>query len=242
MIEDKSYYIYCYTNNFNNKKYIGQTKQPKDLRSGVNGWKYQHCPKFWAAIQKYGWNNFSYCVLKDNLSLEEANKWEQYYIRIFHTWVDDPQCQGYNLAKGGFNKVHSKETLEKMRQAHLKENLSKETLQKMSDSAKKRYLNNPSLKKVIQERNLNKKVSEETRKKMSESQQKRFQNLDEKHKRSELSKKKVLCIEQNIVYDSIQEAAREVGLASGCDIGRVCAGKRKTAGGYHWQYVDKENK
>lgn len=240
-MENKPYYIYCYTNKSNNKKYIGQTKQPKELRSGKNGWKYQGCPKFWAAIQKYGWDNFSYQVLKDNLSLEEANKWEQYYIKIFHTWVDDPQCQGYNLSKGGFNRVHSKETLEKLKKSHLKENLSKETIQKMSESAKKRYLENPLLKEELKKRNLNRVISEKTREKMSKSQKERFQRPEEKQKRSELSKKKVLCIENNIIYDSIQEAAKAVGLASGCDISRVCLGKRKTAGGYHWQYINKEN-
>ena len=236
-MEDNQYYIYCYTNKINNKKYIGQTKQSKDKRSGVNGWKYERCPKFWSAIQKYGWDNFDFSILKENLTLEEANEWEQYYIDFYHTWVDDPLCQGYNLAKGGYNKVHSQETLEKLRKSHLKENLSKETLEKMSKSAKQRFVDNPNLIKEMRQRFLGKKASDETRKKMSISQKKRFQNPEELKKRSEASKKKVLCVEQNIIYDSIKEAAEAVGLSTGGDIGRVCSGKRKTAGGYHWQYV-----
>lgn len=241
VMEEHNYYIYCYTNTINNKKYIGQTKQPKEIRSGVNGWKYQRCPRFWSAIQKYGWDNFSYTVLKTDLTLDEANYWEQYYISIYHTWVDDPLCQGYNLSKGGFNTVHSQETIEKMRESHKKENLSKETLKKMSDSAKKRYIEHPELKEKTRQLNLGKKLSEEQRKKMSDSQKKRFQNPEERKKRSELNKKKVRCIELNTIYDSIQEAAKAVGLSSGCDIGRVCNGKgsRKTAGGYHWEFVNK---
>ena len=242
VMEEHNYYIYCYTNTINNKKYIGQTKQSKEIRSGVNGWKYQGCPRFWSAIQKYGWDNFSYTVLKTNLTLDEANYWEQYYISIYHTWIDDPLCQGYNLSKGGFNKVHTQETIEKMRESHKKENLSKETLKRMSDSAKKKYIEHPELKEKIKQLNLGKKLSEEQRKKMSDSQKKRFQNPEERKKRSELSKKKVRCIELNTIYDSIQEAAKAVGLASGGDIGRVCnkKGSRKTAGGYHWEFVNKE--
>ena len=236
-MENHDYYIYCYTNKYNNKKYIGQTKHPKEIRSGVNGWKYERCPKFWAAIQKYGWDNFIYSILKEGLTLEEANKWEQYYIEYYHTWVDDPQCQGYNLSKGGFNKVHSKETLEKMSKSHSKENLSKKTLEKMSKAAKQKFIDNPSLKEDIRQRSLNKHPSQETRQKMSQSQKERFKRPEEIQKRSELSKKKVRCIEQNVVYNSLQEAAAAVGLKQGCDIGRVCSGKRKTAGGYHWEFV-----
>lgn len=236
-MEEHSYYIYCYTNKINNKKYIGQTKQSKENRSGVNGWKYQRCPRFWSAIQKYGWDNFSYTVLREGLTLKEANYWERYYISIYHTWVDDPLCNGYNLSKGGYNTEHSQETIEKLRKSHKKENLSKETLKKMSDSAKQRYKEHPELKEKLRQDNLGKKLSKQQRQKMSESQKKRFQKPEEKKKRSELSKKKVRCIEQNIIYNSLQEAAKAVGLSSGCDIGRVCNGKRKTAGGYHWEFV-----
>ena len=234
---ENNYYIYCYTNKINGKKYVGQTKHLKEIRSGVNGWKYQRCPRFWSAIQKYGWDNFSYSVLKTDLTLEEANYWEQYYISIYHTWVDDPLCNGYNISKGGFNTVHSKETINKMRESHKKENLSQQTLDKMSKAAKQRFIDHPELKEKVRQINLGKHLSKEQRHKMSESQKKRYQKPEEIENRSKLSKKKVRCIEQNIIYDSIQESAKAVGLSSGCDIGRVCSGKRKTAGGYHWEFV-----
>ena len=62
---DNQYYIYCYINKINNKKYIGQTKMSQAERAGHLGRRYQGCPRFWAAIQKYGWNNFDYQILKE---------------------------------------------------------------------------------------------------------------------------------------------------------------------------------
>lgn len=49
--------------------------------------------------------------------------------------------------------------------------------------------------------------------------------------------KKVICIETNVVYPSISECSRvnKIDLKS---ISWCCKGKYKTAGGYHWKYVD----
>lgn len=52
------------------------------------------------------------------------------------------------------------------------------------------------------------------------------------------SRKKVLCVELNIVFESIEDAYKFVKMKDGSGIGRVCNGKRETAGGYHWKYVD----
>lgn len=50
-------------------------------------------------------------------------------------------------------------------------------------------------------------------------------------------KKKVRCIELNIVFNSITEAGERLGI--GCsNISAVCRGKRETCGGYHWEYVE----
>ena len=46
--------------------------------------------------------------------------------------------------------------------------------------------------------------------------------------------KRVKCIETNFVYGGIAEAERITGIRH---ISNVCCGARKTAGGYHWQYL-----
>jgi len=53
-------------------------------------------------------------------------------------------------------------------------------------------------------------------------------------KRSLSLSKKVKCIETNIEYISIKEAIKQTTISH---ISHVCHGHRKTAGGYHWEYV-----
>ena len=54
----------------------------------------------------------------------------------------------------------------------------------------------------------------------------------------EARKRKVRCIETQIVYQSASEAARQIPKASQSKICMVCRGQRKTSGGYHWEYVN----
>jgi len=53
----------------------------------------------------------------------------------------------------------------------------------------------------------------------------------------ELNKKKVLCIETGNKYNSILEASNELSI-SNSGISHACKGTRKTAGGYHWEYLE----
>lgn len=48
--------------------------------------------------------------------------------------------------------------------------------------------------------------------------------------------KKVICIETEIIYDSITFAAKSTGV-NRTGISKVVTGERETAGGYHWKYV-----
>ena len=50
-------------------------------------------------------------------------------------------------------------------------------------------------------------------------------------------KKRVICVETGIIYDSRNEAAAAIGV-SGSGIGRAIKGEQNTSGGYHWRYVD----
>lgn len=49
--------------------------------------------------------------------------------------------------------------------------------------------------------------------------------------------KKVVNIEQDIVYNSIKEASIQTGVSAG-SISNCCRGVNKTAGGYHWKFID----
>ena len=62
--------------------------------------------------------------------------------------------------------------------------------------------------------------------------------LSEEHKRKlgEANSKKVLCRETGTVFNSVRDAYRKTGIYHS-NISKVCLGKLKTAGGYHWQYL-----
>ena len=55
--------------------------------------------------------------------------------------------------------------------------------------------------------------------------------------RTEKSSVKVRCVELNMIFNSISEAGRYVKTNSS-HISACCRGKRKTTGGYHWEYVE----
>lgn len=56
---------------------------------------------------------------------------------------------------------------------------------------------------------------------------------------STFPKRKVLCMETGIEYDSISDASRSTGVSRG-NINSVCIGTRKTAGGYTWRYIKED--
>lgn len=111
IIENDRYCVYCHTNKIDGKKYFGQTGLVPEIRWGKNGKKYNGCPHFYCAIQKYGWDGFYHDIIASNLTLKEANNFEELMIAKFHT--QDPQF-GYNIANGGDNRTPTEETRKKM--------------------------------------------------------------------------------------------------------------------------------
>ena len=225
---EKKYIIYCYRNKINNKKYIGQTCYTLRERSGLQGIRYKNPelanddpkqPCFWRAICKYGWDNFESSILESNLTLEEANIKEQYWIAYYHTWIEDPLCWGYNLQKGGNNHQVAQETKQKLSEKFSGEN-NPFYGHHHTDEVKQR---------ISQARSTQpgRKQTEATRKKLSEDR------MGEKHHNA----KKVLCVETGIIYGSIREAARENNQKSPTGINDCCHGRRQTAGGFHWKLL-----
>ena len=64
-----------------------------------------------------------------------------------------------------------------------------------------------------------------------------MQKMREKAK--EKTCKKVQCIQTGIVYESAREADRQTGLKY-YNIGKVCTGKMKTTGGFHWKFYQED--
>ena len=53
-------------------------------------------------------------------------------------------------------------------------------------------------------------------------------------------RKAVYCIELDKTYNSLKEAAEDLGLCTSSLCNHL-KGKYKSCGGYHWRYVNEEN-
>lgn len=129
------YVLYVHRNKINGKRYIGITNNISKRWYG-KGKKYENCPRFFAAIKKYGWDNFSHDVLVRGLTLEEANELEKEYISKYKTCEE----YGYNIQSGGdfvpsmLGRHHTKETRQKMRESALGRTVSEEQKRKQSEA------------------------------------------------------------------------------------------------------------
>ena len=102
--------------------------------------------------------------------------------------------------------------------------VSEETKQKLSEANKGKIAWNKGVD-----------MGEEFRKKCSEA--KKGKGLNENLLKT--IRKPVLCIETNKTYESLLLASKKTKI-NVSNIARVCNGFRKTAGGYHWKYILKE--
>ena len=130
-----AYVLYEHRNKINGKRYIGITNNTTKRWYG-KGKHYRQCLHFWSAIQKYGWDNFTHTILIYDLTRDEANDLEVYYIDKYRT------CEkefGYNILPGGdvrptmLGKHHSEETRKKMREAALGRVISEEQKKRHSE-------------------------------------------------------------------------------------------------------------
>ena len=192
MNNESTYCIYKHTNKINNKIYIGQTCQKPETR-WRNGEGYKTNSYFYAAIQKYGWDNFDHEILAKELNLDLANLLEVYYIKIYNS--NDPNY-GYNSQSGGNNYKMSEEHKNKISEA----------LKGIDHHGEKNSM-------------YGKHHSEETKNKI----------------RNTKNCLKVKCVETGDVFETCHLAAQWAGLQRDGHIPEVCKGKRKTAGGYHWE-------
>ena len=93
----QNYSIYIHINKINGKVYIGQTCQKPEVRWG-NGQGYKQSPRFYAAIKRYGWDNFEHKILYSNMTREEAN---QYEAELIEKYKSNKEEFGYNMTSGG---------------------------------------------------------------------------------------------------------------------------------------------
>ena len=227
-------YIYMIKNKLNGKIYIGQT-----IRKNIyDRWR-QHktCKKdtignyLYNAYMKYGIDNFEYkiiCICFD----DDCNKFEENYIKKYNSSYPN----GYNLKSGGNNNKMSEEVKlllkekGKGRISHNKgKNISDEQKEKLRNAALNWHSNNKIL------------VKEETKKKISESLKKFY--IENKKNNSRSIEVQQYDLNNNYIktYNSINEAAKEVGITQ-MMINRASSieskySSYKTAKGFIWKRV-----
>ena len=198
------------------------------------------------AIVKYGWGNIKHEIIYNGLTKEEAEIKERELIAFYKS---NNSKFGYNIENGGRIHKVSEETKKKISEAKQGHDVSDDTKRKLSEAKKGKYTgeNNPfygkkhshDTKSHLSE--VHKNRSDEHKRKLSEARKGRRLTDAQKKKISDNSgkKKTVICIETGVVYSSAAEAQRQTGIDSSAII-KVCRGKLKSTGGYHWEYIKDE--
>ena len=218
-MNDYKVYVHIFPNN---KRYVGITKQDPQRRwQNGKGYKGQ---VVYEAIQKYKWHNIEHKILYYNLSKDDAEKYEKELIK---EWKTNNRKYGYNIENGGnANKEISAETRQKLSIAN-KGHIPWIKGRNHSDESKLKNRN-----KHLGKQAWNKgiKFTEESRSKMSKSKKELYENgwLPS-------NVKKVVCLQTGKIFNSAHEASRILGV-NRSHITSCCTGKRKSTGGYNFEY------
>ena len=131
--EAACFVLYVHINKINGKKYVGITSiyPPYRWKNGNGYIKNKH---FYAAIQKYGWDNFEHRIIIDNMTEEQAKTFEKFLIK---EWKTQDKDYGYNLSAGGegtFGYKMSEEQKMKISEKLKGRTFSEETRKKFSEN------------------------------------------------------------------------------------------------------------
>ena len=206
----------------------------------ANGAGYKKNFYFYRAIKKYGWNAFEHEILYQDLTLEEAKAIE---IDLISKWKLTDKQFGYNLREGG-DGAFTIESRQKMSLSRLENKncvgrkIPEAQRAKISKSLKVYYSAHCSpfkgkhhtdeTKEVLR----NRVFSQETKDKMRKNHYcvKGSQNPSAKAVLQ-------LSVDGEIIkkYDYASLAAEELSIDLSSII-KCCRGKKKTCGGFRWEY------
>ena len=228
--------IYGWYCTVTDKWYVGQTIRPearfkRHIDYAINK---KDNNKFHNALRKYGLDNFVYCVIEENVLVDNLDMREIYWIEEFDSFYS-----GYNLTLGGDGSKGfimpdgQKKKISQSNKGKTPWNKGKHGI--FSEESRKRISNkfkgkplSEEHKKKISEANKGKTFSIEARKKMSESRKGNIPHNIRKVSQYDLNGNYIKT------YNSIKEAKYN----SKCgNIIAVCRGYRRQAGGFIWKYA-----
>lgn len=138
------HFVYIVENSIDDKVYVGQTRDFEKRKYGhvYSAEKGDERPLY-RAMREFGIDLFSFRILEECQTEEEASVREQYWVDQF-----DSFNRGFNLTAGGGYHVGNKgrkfseDHKRKISESHKGKSFSEETRKKMSESAKKRLKEN----------------------------------------------------------------------------------------------------
>jgi len=225
--------VYIYTGQ-NGKQYVGQTwyeERRKTAHIKAKG----RCPAFHLAVRKYGYGTFQYEVLHSDIKTqEEMDRLEMQEIASYNTISPN----GYNLSTGGSSGKMCEEARKKISDARMGMQFTEEHRANLRKA--KEYIS-PETRQKMRMQKLGKKQSPEHAKKRGDMRIGKKRSPESVRKTSwhhHLSQQRyVKCIELNVIFDCPATAFTVLG-GNISAIRQAAAGKLKTSGGYHWEYLN----
>lgn len=221
--------IYQLTNKVNGKRYIGQSKNIKRRM-----WEHKCLSSMQGSplkedIKLFGFDSFELTVLEECPPDDLDSKEQMYIAKI------KPE---YNRCKGGRGCPGRVVTDEQRKVLH---DAGVSSWELKTDAEKEHVI-----KYQLKGPEIGHKVSMDTRQKLREANIGKKQSEDTIRKRSAKmhasmignrnGNKAVKIIETGKIFESVKLAGTVIGISPGC-ITKALKGKQKTAGGYHWEYL-----
>lgn len=239
--------VYQIRNLVNNKVYIGSSNNLRNreashfkrLRLG----KHEN-PHLQHAYNKYGKDKFVFeilevCTLEEQYIIEQKwinEKFGDNCYNINPVASKPPSCKGrldvHNKISKSLKEYHKDPNNRlKFSLSHKGHKVSDETKRKLSIANKGKQPSD-KCKQAFKEYVKTRVISDETRHKISMAGKGRKHTEESKDK----MRTKVICIETQQIFNSVQEAG-EFAKVHYTGISKCCKKHKKTAGGYHWEYI-----
>ena len=228
--------IYKITNQVNGKLYIGQSI---DIEKRIMDHKTPRAHKrnypISRAIKKYGKENFSFDVI-ETCQISDLDKLEQHYIKTLNPHYNI--CEGGSGTKGHIVPEETKKILSQKNKDYwnsLSEEKKSKILSNLSGPSKGHIVKESTRLKLSQIFRGHTNNTPKTNKLISEFMAKYSKTHDMARR-----KQAVLQIDKNTglilkEFQTIKEAAESISVHPTSVLG-VIKGRRKTSGGYKWEY------
>ena len=245
----------------NGKIYVGQTININQRKKKYKNKGFKGQIKLWLNCEKYNWNPIdSFCIIEECLcgnDKKNINEREKFWVNFYDSFKNGLNCnEGGN---GNLGRTPSDETKKKLSlKAHeqwrlMSDDQKDKRNKKISQSSKNRIVSIETIEKIKKSKQLNPfKPSEEFKQKITKSligkpgrntgnkhSEETKQRIKESKKgvKNEHSRKKIICITTDKIYQSIIDASIDLGLCQS-KISLVCSNKRKSTGGYKFKYYE----